>query len=423
MQIMKEAGRLEADAADVAETVAALLSDVRRRGDDAVLELTKRFDGVELESLEVPAAALKAAYDSVERKTVESLEFAAEQLRGFASRQLSCIRALEIETLPGVTLGHRLTAIRLVGAYVPAGRYPLPSTALHSVIPAKVAGVGSIAACSPPSRGHAGIHPAVLVALDIAGVDRVFSMGGAQAIAAFAFGTESVPAVNLVVGPGNRYVTEAKRQVSGSVGIDMLAGPSEVLIIADGSANPRWVAVDLLAKCEHDPNSISWLVTTSADLARAVLEAIPGECETLGTGELALQTWIDNGRIVVVDSLDEAVAVSEEFAPEHLQVMAENDEQVVSQLSNYGSLFVGAYAPVAFGDYVSGTNHTLPTMHNAKFMNGLWVGTFLKTLSIQRLTGEGSRQLARHCAHLAGVEGLLAHERSAELRMQGRAAD
>ena len=242
-------------------------------------------------------------------------------------------------------------------------------------------------------------------------------MGGAQAIAAFACGTESVPAVDLIVGPGNTFVTEAKRQVSGRVGIDMLAGPSEVLIIADGSADPRCVAVDLLATCEHDPSSIAWLVTTSQGLAQAVLDAIPLECRTLGTGELALRTWIDNGRIILVDSLEEAVAVSEDFAPEHLQVMTERDDAVVAQLSNYGSLFVGFYAPVAYGDYVSGTNHTLPTMHSAKFMNGLWVGTFLKTLSIQTLTAEGSTRLAAHCAHLAGVEGLLAHQRSAELRM------
>ncbi len=417
MHIVKETGKTGAGAVAVTELVASLIADVRAGGDAAVLALTRKFDGVELESLKVPPQALKDAYDRVERQTVESLEFAAEQLRSFASRQLTCFRALECETLPGVTLGHRLIPVRSVGAYVPAGRYPLPSTALHAVIPARVAGVGHVAACSPPSQGFDGIHPAVLVGLDIAGVDEVFCMGGAQAIAAFACGTESVPAVDLIVGPGNTFVTEAKRQVSGRVGIDMLAGPSEVLIIADGSADPRCVAVDLLATCEHDPSSIAWLVTTSQGLAQAVLDAIPLECRTLGTGELALRTWIDNGRIILVDSLEEAVAVSEDFAPEHLQVMTERDDAVVAQLSNYGSLFVGFYAPVAYGDYVSGTNHTLPTMHSAKFMNGLWVGTFLKTLSIQTLTAEGSTRLAAHCAHLAGVEGLLAHQRSAELRM------
>ena len=419
MHVLKEAARVDSNASEVTQLVADLMAEVRAGGDDAVRRLTERFDGVQLDALEVPPEALKKAYDHVEPQTVETLEFAAEQLRSFASRQRGCLQELSVETLPGITLGHRLVPVESVGAYVPAGRYPLPSTALHSVIPAKVANVGHIAACSPPSREHGGIHPAVLVGLDIAGVDQVFCMGGAQAIAAFAFGTGSVPAVDLIVGPGNRYVTEAKRQISGRVGIDMLAGPSEVLIIADDSADPRWVAVDLLAKCEHDPNSISWLVTTSPELAQAVIDMIEPECRTLGTGELALQTWKDSGRVLVVDSLEEAAAISNEFAPEHLQVMTSQDDDVVDLLSDYGSLFVGHYAPVAYGDYVSGTNHTLPTLHSAKFMNGLWVGTFLKTLSIQRLTREGSDHLAAHCAHFAGVEGLMAHQRSAELRMGG----
>ena len=360
MEVLKEATKAGADAADVTALVAGLISQVRAGGDAALLELTQKFDGVALEGLEVPPSAMKDAYDQVGAETVATLRFAAEQLRTFAAKQLECFSALRCESLPGIALGHRLIPVSSVGAYVPAGRYPLPSTALHSVIPAKVAGVRHVAACSPPSKGHDGVHPAVLVALDIAGVDQVFCMGGAQAIAAFAYGTESVPTVDMIVGPGNKFVTEAKRQILGRVGIDLLAGPSEVLIIADDSADPRWVAVDLLAKCEHDPDSISWLVTTSEGLAHAVLEAIPVECETLGTGAMALQTWEDNGRVVLVDSLDEAVAVSEEFAPEHLQVMTRSDDAVVEQLSNYGSLFVGPYAPVAYGDYVSGTNHTLP---------------------------------------------------------------
>lgn len=418
MNVLKEAAKTDSDAVEVAHLVADLIADVHNRGDTAVLELTKRFDGVDLEALEVPHRALKHAYDRVEPATIESLEFAAEQLRGFAARQLDCLKPLRCETLPGVTLGHRLIPVKSVGAYVPAGRYPLPSTALHSVVPAKVAGVEHVAACSPASKGHDGIHPAVLVALDIAGADRIFCMGGAQAIAAFAYGTESVPPVQLLVGPGNKFVTEAKRQVSGRVRIDLLAGPSEVLIIADDSADPRWVAVDLLAKCEHDPSSIAWLVTTSPELGRRVLDAVPEECETLGTGQLALQTWQNNGRVILVDTLEEAAAVSDDFAPEHLQLMTARDDELVDLLSNYGSLFVGPYAPVAFGDYVSGTNHTLPTMHSAKFMNGLWVGTFLKTLSIQELTADGATHLAGHCAHLASVEGLLAHQRSAQLRMK-----
>jgi histidinol dehydrogenase/sulfopropanediol 3-dehydrogenase len=420
MKVLKEAAKSGGGTSDVSDLVASIVAKVRTGGDAALLELTEKYDGVALEALEVPRKVLRAAYDRVAAETVATLEFAAGQLRAFAERQRDCFSPLRYEALPGITLGHRLVPVKSVGAYVPAGRYPLPSTALHSVIPAKVAGVDHVAACSPPSKGFDGVHPAVLVALDIAGADRVFCMGGAQAVAAFAFGTESVPRVDMVVGPGNKFVTEAKRQMSGRVGIDLLAGPSEVLIIADESADPRWVAVDLLAKCEHDPDSISWLVTTSADLAREVMDTVPIECETLGTGAMALQTWKDNGRVMLVESMEEAAAISEDFAPEHLQVMTKNDDAVVELLSNYGSLFVGAYAPVAYGDYVSGTNHTLPTMHSAKFMNGLWVGTFLKTLSIQKLTAEGSDHLAKHCAHFGGVEGLLAHQRSAELRMEGR---
>jgi len=420
MKVLKEAARSTVDAGDVSDLVTDILAQVRSGGDASVLALTEVYDGVALDSLEVPRRALRDAYDRVDVETVASLEFAAERLRAFAAKQLDCFAALRYESLPGITLGHRLVPVNSVGAYVPAGRHPLPSAALHTVIPAKVAGVTHVVACSPPFRGQAEIHPAVLVALDIAGVDQVFCMGGAQAIAALAFGTESVSAVSMVVGPGNRFVTEAKRQVSGRVGIDLLAGPSEVLIIADHSADPRWVAVDLLAQCEHDPDSISWLVTTSEALARAVLDALPAECRTLVTGPEALRAWEDHGRVVLVDSLEEAAEISDAFAPEHLQVMTERDDEVVQLLSEYGSLFVGADAPVAYGDYVSGTNHTLPTMHSASFTSGLWVGTFLRVLPMQKLTPEGSDQLAAHCAHLAGVEGLVAHQRSATLRIDRR---
>ena len=354
MKVLKEAAKAAANAGDVTDLVTRLIAQVRAGGDASVLELTEKFDGVALEALEVPRKALKDAYDRVGAETVESLGFAAEQLRAFAAKQLDCFSPLRVETLPGITLGHRLVPVRSVGAYVPAGRYPLPSTALHSVIPAKVAGVAHVAACSPPSRGYGGVHPAVLVALDIAGVDRVFCMGGAQAIAAYAFGTESVPAVDMVVGPGNKYVTEAKRQVSGRVGIDLLAGPSEVLIIADDSADPRWVAVDLLAGANTIPTPSPAWSRPAPPWRRPCSTPFPSSATTLGTGEMALRTWEDNGRIVVVDSVEEAVAVSEDFAPEHLQVMTRDDDTVVEMLTDYGSLFVGPYA-VAYGDYVSGT--------------------------------------------------------------------
>lgn len=325
--------------------------------------------------------------------------------------------------LPGVVLGHRLIPVASCGCYVPAGRYPLPSSALMSAIPAKVAGVKRIAACSPASRGQEGIHPAVLVAMDIAGVDEIYCMGGAQAVGAFAFGTETLMPVDMIVGPGNRYVTEAKRQVSGSVGIDMLAGPSEVVIIADGSAKPEWVAADTLARCEHDPNSWTVIVTTSRDLALKTSEEILRQAEVLPTGKLALEAWRNNGRILLADSLEEAVAITDDIAPEHLQVMTENSRETAEKLTNFGSLFIGPYAPVAFGDYVSGPNHILPTVRCARFSNGVYAGTFIKVSSYQEISRDGAYSLAEKCSAFADLEGLFGHKRSAELRKKDGRSD
>jgi len=415
---LKEARVAEIRHDNVRETVAGILEMVRNEGDRAVLALTRRYDQVELSKLSVQKSEIERAYALVDRETIENLRFAAEQIRFFATRQLACLQPLECSNIPGVTLGHRLIPVSSCGAYVPAGRYPLPSSALMSIIPAKVAGVGRVAACSPPSRASAGIHPAVLVAMDIAGADEIYCMGGAQAIGAYAYGTESVPPVDLIVGPGNRFVTEAKRQLSGVVGIDMLAGPSEVLIIADESASPRRIAVDLLAKCEHDPASVAVLVTTSRELAEKVLRAIGEELKSLETAQLASQTWEENGKIILVENWEEAVEVADRVAPEHLQLQTRRNEELAARLRNYGSLFIGDFAPVAFGDYVSGPNHILPTMGSARFTNGVWVGTFIKVASYQKVSWEGAARLAGACSHLAGVEGLFAHKRSAELRRE-----
>ncbi len=401
---------------NVQEIVGGILKKVKNEGDQAILELTERFDGVKLNELRVPREAFKKAYDLVSKETVTSLEFAAEQIRFFAEQQLQCLKPLECEHLPGVKLGHRLIPIQSCGAYVPAGRYPLPSTTLMTAIPAKVAGVDRVAACSPPSREYGTIHPAVLVGMDLAGVDEAYCMGGAQAIAAYTYGTKSVTPVDIIVGPGNKFVTEAKRQVSGTVGIDMLAGPSEAVIIADDTAPVRFVAVDLLARCEHDPNSIAVLITTSRRLAEEVEKQVHEELKTLGTAELAGQTWEDNGQIILVDDIEEAIALSDKFAIEHLQIMTAHDDELAPRLRNYGSLFIGQEDPVAFGDYVSGPNHTLPTLTTARFSNGIWVGTFIKASTYEHVTPEGAALLAQHCSRLAGVEGLLAHQRAADLR-------
>ena len=417
MRVFKEAARNPGEErASVERVVRDILTDVGEWGDRAVLDYTEKFDGYRPAALRVPPDAVKAAYSKVEPETVANLKFAADRIRGFAERQLACMKELRYEISPGVTLGHRLIPVASCGCYVPAGRYPLPSSALMSAIPAKGAGVRRVAACSPASRGQDGIHPAVLVAMDLAGVDEVYCMGGAQAIAAYAFGTETVGAVDIIVGPGNRYVTEAKRQVSGSVGIDMLAGPSEVVIIADGTADPKWVAADALARCEHDPNSWTILVTTDESLAQAASAEIESQLATLPTADVARTSWRDNGRILVVDSDDEAVLATDSIAPEHLQVMTRDSASIAARLTNFGSLFVGHNAPVAFGDYVSGPNHILPTQTCARFSNGVFAGTFLKVSSFQEITEEGAKSLSGPCAHLAGVEGLFGHQRSAQLR-------
>lgn len=416
MIILKDARKEAEKNSRIAETVAGILEAVRRNGDRALVELTRRYDGVELKTIKVPKGEIEKAYVQTAGETVASIQFAAERIRDFAARQLACLQPLEYVSIPGVTLGHRLIPVSSCGVYVPGGRYPLPSSALMAIIPARVAGVKRVAACSPPAGALGGIHPAVLVAMDIAGADEIYCLGGAQAVAAYAFGTESVPPVDLIVGPGNKFVTEAKRQLSGLVGIDLLAGPSEILIIADESASPRLVAVELLAQCEHDPASAAVLVTTSRELAEQVLRAMEEELPTLETAWLASRAWAENGKIILVNDLEEAIEVADRFAPEHLQLQTRRNEELAARVRNYGSLFIGDCATVAFGDYVSGPNHILPTMGSARFASGFWVGTFIKVAPFQKVTPAGAAALAGSCVHLAGVEGLAAHRRAAELR-------
>ncbi|MDD7390511.1 MAG: histidinol dehydrogenase [Lachnospiraceae bacterium] len=404
-----------------AKTVAEIINNVIANGDAEIYTLSKKFDGLDLEYIRVPKETVKAAYDQVDQATIEAMKAAADQIRFYAEKQLACMKELDTETpVPGVRLGHRLVPVDSVGCYVPGGRYPLPSTALMLAIPAKVAGVKRIAACSPASKVSGTIHPAVLAAMDIAGVDEIYCVGGAQAIAAFTYGTESIRKVDMICGPGNRFVTEAKRQVIGEVGIDSLAGPSEVLIVADESANPDFTAIDILAQSEHDPNARATLVTTSPDLAEKTLKRVTEIAAELPTGELALKSWEDNGMLYLADSMDEAIDLANEMAPEHLevQVKPEIEQEVSDRLLHYGSLFVGHYTPVTFGDYCSGTNHTLPTMRTARYSNGVWVGTFIKTSFVQHITEEGCRNLASTAVHMAGTEGLMAHRKSITIRME-----
>ncbi len=400
------------------DLVADILKNVAQKGDEELIALAEKFDHIKLDTVKVDKEAVKEAYKKVSKETVKAIQDAAAQIRFFAEKQLETVKPLTTASpIPGVTLGHRLIPVETVGAYVPAGRYPLPSTALMLAIPAKVAGVKHVIACSPAARGCDGIHPAVLVAMDIAGVDEIFCSGGAQAVAAMAYGTQSIPRVDLICGPGNRYVVEAKRQVLGSVGIDSLAGPSEVLVIADDFANPDYTAIDLLAQSEHDSVARSTLLCMSDKFAKDVLDSINKFAKELPTGELAMQSWNDNGMIIVCDSIEEAIELANDNAPEHLEVHTHNAQTVAAKLTNFGSLFVGEYTPVAFGDYCSGTNHTLPTMASAKYSSGLWVGTFLKTAFTQYISEEGCKNLAPTCAQLAGEEGLSAHQKSVLVRV------
>lgn len=404
---------------NLTETVLEILDSVRSRGDAALLELAKKFDHVDRAGVRVDRAEREAAYRQVEQETVEHLRFAAGQIRWFAEQQLQCMQPLDVQSrIPGVELGHRLVPVEKCGCYIPSGRYPLPSSALMSVITAKVAGVKHVAACSPAFHGLGNIHPAVLVAMDIAGADEIYCMGGAQAIAAYAYGTETVQKADLIVGPGNKFVTEAKRQVLGDVGIDSLAGPSEVLIIADETANPTFVAIDLLAQAEHDPNAKPILVCTDRGVIEASLKELDRLLAELPTREVAAQSWRDNGEVYLAADISEAVALSNRIAPEHLEVQTRDERQVAARLYHYGSLFVGHYAPVAFGDFVSGTNHILPTMSTARYSNGVCVKTFLKTPFHQYVSQEGCKNLSQSCMHIAQIEGLYAHRDSVRLRVE-----
>ncbi|MCI1857160.1 MAG: histidinol dehydrogenase [Sporolactobacillus sp.] len=399
------------------DTVSAIINNVKKNGDQEIKKLSSEFDHVDLDHLRISRAEILQAYREVDDQTIEDLRFAAGNITYFAQNQLHCLKEMTIESpIAGVSLGHKLIPIQRTGSYVPGGRYPLPSSALMSIIPAKVAGVSSVIACCPPSRRYKAIHPAVLVAMDLAGADEIYCVGGAQAIAAMAYGTESIKKTNLIVGPGNRFVTEAKRQVLGDVGIDGLAGPSEVLVLADETANPSFVAIDLLAQAEHDPNTKCILVSTDNGLIKAVEDRIASLFETLETNEICKKSWENNGQIILAEDKGEMIRLSDEIAPEHLEIQTEDADALSQKVTNFGSMFIGPYSPVAFGDYVSGTNHILPTMETAKFANGLWVGTFLKTAFLQKITEEGCKHLAPACTRLAEVEGLLAHKKSVEMR-------
>lgn len=414
---VKEATRESATSeADVADSVREIVSDVKREGDEAVRALTSKFDDVEREQLQVQASEFDRAREALTAEERETIDRTIGNVKRFHEAQLGNITGFETETEPGIRLGQRVLPVQTAGVYIPGGRHPLVASPAMGIVPATVAGVERIIACAPP-QSDGSIHAPQLYAMERSGADEVYCIGGAQAIAAMAYGTETVPSSDMVTGPGNVYTTEAKRQVYGDVGIDFLAGPTEVLVIADETVEPRLVATDLLAQAEHDPHSRAVLVSTSEDLAAEVLEAVEEQLPQLETAAVASQSWEQNGEVIVVSSRDAAATVSNDYAMEHVQVMTERPRELMENLHNYGSLFLGEHAPVVFGDKAVGTNHILPTREVATYQGGIWVGTYLKTLTHQELTAEGAASLAPWAAQICEIEGTHAHRLSAEARL------
>ena len=413
--------RTEEDRSRLMATVGDIIADVRMNGDAALMEYNRRFDGCDRTALRISEQEIRDAYDKVSAQEIEDIKKAAANIENFAKAQRATVGALEdFSPSPGIVLGHRVIPVGSCCCYVPGGGYPLYSTALMLGIPAKVAGVERVTACSPVIKGTDCIHPKTLVAMDVAGVDEIYAVGGAQAIAAFSYGTDQIQPVDMIVGPGNSFVTEAKRQCYGKVGIDFVAGPSEVLIIADGNADPEVLAADILAQSEHDKEAKGILVTTDEKLGAAVIDAVEAQLSTLETEPIARSSWNDFGEILIADSLDEAVEYANAYAPEHLEVnVAEADaDRMVSGLKNYGSLFIGGNTAEVFGDYASGTNHTLPTLKAARYTGGVWAGTFLKVCTQQSMTPEASNAIAPLVNRMAKGEGLMGHARAAAARIK-----
>ncbi|MGH2821199.1 MAG: histidinol dehydrogenase [Actinomycetota bacterium] len=401
----------------LASSVTEVLDDIRANGEEAVRRYSERFDDWLPRGFAVSDGEIAAAKDGVPEDVKESLRFAQDRVREFAQAQRATLTDLEIESRPGVVLGHRHIPVAAVGAYVPGGRYTLIASAYNSIIPAKVAGVERVVVCMPPSQGR--VSPVQLYSAALAGADRIYALGGIQAIGAMAYGAlEGLEPVDMVVGPGNQFVTEAKRQVFGMVGLDLLAGPTEICILADDDADPYIVAADLVGQAEHDPDSRAILITTSRQLARSVLAQIGDHIDAVKTADIVRQCWENGGEVIVVDDVAEMMSVCDDYAIEHVEVLTRDPESFISRLRNYGSLFVGEETTVAYGDKVSGPNHILPTLRAARFTGGLWVGKFLKTATYQHMTRKASLEMAPHCENVSIAEGMVAHARTAAIRRE-----
>ncbi len=403
--------------AKVRHTVEEILADIEARRDDAVRDLSKKFDNWSPDSFRLDAAAIDHAIAQVAKRDLDDIRFAQAQVRNFAQAQKATMHDLEVETLPGVILGHRHIPVNSIGCYVPGGRYPMVASAHMSIVTAKVAGVKRIIACAPPFKG--GPHPAIVAAMHFGGADEIFVLGGVQAVAAMALGTDTIAPVDMIVGPGNAYVAEAKRQLFGRIGIDLLAGPTETLVIADDSVDGEICATDLLGQAEHGPTSPAILITNSEKLARDTMAQIERILKILPTADAAGKAWADYGEVIVCADHAEMAAEADRIASEHVQVMTRDDDFFLSNMKNYGSLFLGPRTNVAYGDKVIGTNHTLPTKKNARFTGGLWVGKFLKTCTYQRVTTDAaSAMIGEYCSRLCMLEGFVAHAEQANVRVR-----
>ncbi len=406
----------EADA-QVRSTVESIISDIKQRGDAAVRDWSEKFDSWSPNDFRLSQAEIEDAYAALDQQTIDDIRFAQEQVRNFAKIQRGSLKDVEVETLPGVILGHKNLPVSSVGCYVPGGKYPLVASAHMSVVTAKVAGVQRVVSVAPPYEGKP--NPAIVVAMHMAGADEIYCVGGVQAVAAMALGTESIAAVDMIVGPGNAYVAEAKRQLFGRIGIDLLAGPTETLVIADESVDGELCAADLLGQAEHGPNSPAILLTNSEKLANETMAEIERQLTVLPTAAIAAKAWKEYGQVIVADSYEEMVLIADDIASEHVQVMTVDPDYFLSNMTNYGALFLGPRTNVSYGDKVIGTNHTLPTRKNARFTGGLWVGKFIKTCTYQRvLTDEASVMVGEYCSRLCAIEGFAGHKEQADIRVR-----
>lgn len=406
------------DDAKVRATVETILGDIQSRGDDAVRELSVKFDRWDRTDYRLTSAEIQACLSDLSQRNLDDIRYAQEQVRNFAQHQRAALQDIEVETQPGVVLGHKNIPVNSVGCYVPGGKYPLLASAHMSVITAKVAGVSRIVTCAPPYQGKPA--SAIVAAQHLAGADEIYCLGGVQAVGAMALGTEQIAAVDMLVGPGNAFVAEAKRQLFGRVGIDLFAGPTETLIIADETVDGEICATDLLGQAEHGPNSPAVLLTNSEKLARDTMQEVERLLKVLPTASVAAQAWADYGEVIVCADEEEMVREADRIASEHVQVMTRDPNFFLEKMTNYGALFLGPRTNVAYGDKVIGTNHTLPTLKSARYTGGLWVGKFLKTCTYQRVTtDEASARIGEYCSRLSMLEGFVGHAEQANIRVRG----